>query len=130
MTGKGRTSAGSAFRMTRLWAGLLFPEGAVHPRHRTGIPLLLPGRAHAGKGCLDINLRPDGDPLRLRPCPALPGGVVGMCAGMGIADDFLGKHGTHFVPNTMCTFHRLALDLGQVGPLAQAPLDSGLVGPL
>ena len=45
-------------------------------------------------------------------------GLAAMCASMGIAGDFLGRHGTHFVPNTMCNFHRLAIDLGRSGCLA------------
>ena len=40
-------------------------------------------------------------------------GLSALCASVGIAGDFLGRHGTHFVPNTMCNFHRLAIDLGQ-----------------
>jgi benzoyl-CoA reductase/2-hydroxyglutaryl-CoA dehydratase subunit BcrC/BadD/HgdB len=36
---------------------------------------------------------------------------------MGIAKNFLGRHGTHFVPNTMCNFHRLSIDIGSSGVL-------------
>ena len=49
-------------------------------------------------------------------------GLAAMCASMGIADDFLGKYSARFVPNTMCTFHRLALDLGQSGLLPKPRL--------
>ena len=49
-------------------------------------------------------------------------GLAAMCASMGIVDDFLGKYGTRFVPNTMCSFHRLALDLGRSGLLPRPRL--------
>ena len=49
-------------------------------------------------------------------------GLAAMCASMGIADDFLGEYSARFVPNTMCTFHRLALDLGQSGLLPKPRL--------
>jgi benzoyl-CoA reductase/2-hydroxyglutaryl-CoA dehydratase subunit BcrC/BadD/HgdB len=49
-------------------------------------------------------------------------GLAALCASVGIAGDFLGKYGTHFVPNTMCNFHRLAIDLGQSGLLPKPRL--------
>jgi len=44
-------------------------------------------------------------------------GLSALFASMGIANNFLGRHGTHFVPNTMCNFHRLAIDIGSSGIL-------------
>ena len=44
-------------------------------------------------------------------------GLSALFASMGIAKNFLGRHGTHFVPNTMCNFHRLAVDIGSSGVL-------------
>ncbi len=44
-------------------------------------------------------------------------GLSALFASMGIAKNFLGRHGTHFVPNTMCNFHRLAIDIGSSGIL-------------
>ncbi|PKN70081.1 MAG: hypothetical protein CVU52_09230 [Deltaproteobacteria bacterium HGW-Deltaproteobacteria-10] len=44
-------------------------------------------------------------------------GLSALFASMGIARNFLGRHGTHFVPNTMCNFHRLAIDIGSSGIL-------------
>ncbi len=44
-------------------------------------------------------------------------GLSALFASMGIANNFLGRHGTHFVPNTMCNFHRLSIDIGSSGIL-------------
>jgi benzoyl-CoA reductase/2-hydroxyglutaryl-CoA dehydratase subunit BcrC/BadD/HgdB len=44
-------------------------------------------------------------------------GLSALSASRGIADDFLGQHGSHFVPNTMCNFHRLSIDIGTSGLL-------------
>jgi benzoyl-CoA reductase/2-hydroxyglutaryl-CoA dehydratase subunit BcrC/BadD/HgdB len=44
-------------------------------------------------------------------------GLSALFASMGIAKNFLGRHGTHFVPNTMCNFHRLSIDIASSGVL-------------
>jgi len=44
-------------------------------------------------------------------------GLGALFASMGIANSFLGRQGSHFVPNTMCGFHRLAIDIGTSGIL-------------
>ncbi len=44
-------------------------------------------------------------------------GLSALFASMGIAKNFLGRHETHFIPNTMCNFHRLAIDITSSGIL-------------
>ncbi|MDQ5986843.1 MAG: hypothetical protein CSYNP_02576 [Syntrophus sp. SKADARSKE-3] len=119
MMGKGRhLPPASAFRMTRLWAGLTSFHKAPSIRllEREYLSCFIEGLTPENGVWTSIFV-PTELLYAFGLAPLCLEGLSALTAGMGIAHDFLGRHGTHFIPATMCNFHRLGIDLAKSGLL-------------
>ena len=118
MMGKGRhLPPASAFRMTRLWTGLtsFHKVPSIRLLEREYLSYFIEGLT-PGKGVWTSIFVPTELLYAFDLAPLCLEGLSALTAGMGIAHDFLGRHGP-IVPNTMCNFHRLAIDLAKSGLL-------------
>ena len=120
---RGRLPLPAAFALYRAAAGLLSPRPvASKPRNQRGVLAYNRGGLAPGGNVWTSLFVPTEILYAFGLAPFCLEGLAALCASVGIAGDFLGKHGTHFVPNTMCNFHRLAIDLGQSGLLPKPRL--------